>query len=250
MRFADKLKNDTPAIGTLVTIGAPEVAEMLSMCGYDWLFIDMEHGPFSIGQVQHIVQVVRGGCSAIVRVPKNDDVWIKRALDTGCDGIIIPHVNSAEEARRAVAAAKYPPLGARSAGVSRAHDYGMNFGDYVATANEQIALIIQAEHIDAVNNLDDILSVEGIDAVFIGPYDLSGSMNRLGEVTSEPVQAAIHTIKQTCTARDMPFGIFVMQAGAARQEIDGGCDFVAVGTDAIMMWGAAKDSLAVLREET
>ena len=92
-------------------------------------------------------------------------------------------------------------------------------------------------------------SVEGIDAIFIGPYDLSGSMNRLGEVTSEPVQAAINTIKQTCTAHDMPFGIFVMQAEAARQEIDIGCSFVAVGTDAIMMWQAAKDSLGMLRGE-
>jgi 2-dehydro-3-deoxyglucarate aldolase/4-hydroxy-2-oxoheptanedioate aldolase len=244
VRFADKFKNDTPAIGTLITIGAPEVAEMLSMCGYDWLFIDMEHGALSIGQVQHIVQVIRNGCSAIVRVPTNDEAWIKRALDTGCDGIIIPHVNTAEEARRAVAASKYPPLGARSAGVGRAHDYGMNFSDYVAIANEQIALIVQAEHIDAVNNLDDILAVEGIDAIFIGPYDLSGSMNRLGEVTSEPVQAAINTIKQTCTAHNMPFGIFVMQAEAARQEQ---CNFVAVGTDAIMMWQAAKDSLGMLR---
>mgnify|MGYP005851030021 CR=1 FL=1 len=244
--FVEKLRDAPPAIGTLVTLGSAEVAEILSLCGYDWLFIDMEHGPLSIGQVQDMVRAVRGGCSAIVRVPENAPVWIKRALDTGCDGLIIPHVNSADEAQRAVAAAKYPPQGERSAGVGRAHGYGLAFDDYVRGANERVALVIQVEHIDAVDNLDSILAVEGVDAALIGPYDLSGSMNRLGDVGSAPVQAAINTVKAKCREKDVPLGMFVMQAEDAQKEIDDGCRFMAISVDSVLLAGAAKRALEMI----
>jgi 2-dehydro-3-deoxyglucarate aldolase/4-hydroxy-2-oxoheptanedioate aldolase len=241
--FIQKIRSPTPAIGTLVTLAAPEVAEILSLCGFDWLFIDAEHGAFSVAAVQHMVQATRDDCLAMVRVPENSSTWIKRMLDTGCDGLIVPQVNSAEEARRAVAAARYPPAGTRGVGVARAQGYGLSFADYVAAANDHVAVIIQIEHIDAVANLDSILAVEGIDGVLIGPYDLSGSMNRLGEVGSEPVQKAIGRIKKACIERAVPFGIFTLSAELAQKEIASGCSFIAVGTDAVFLWGAAKDAL-------
>jgi 2-keto-3-deoxy-L-rhamnonate aldolase RhmA len=208
----------------------------------------MEHGTFSASSTQHMIQAVKGDCSAIVRIPENSAVWIKKALDTGCDGIIVPLVNTAEAAKQAVASAKYPPQGARSVGIARAHAYGMSFAQYVASANEKVALIIQIEHIDAVNNLDAILDVKGIDGVLIGPYDLSGSLNILGNVTSEPVQAAISNIKEKCQQKSVPFGIFVMKAEAAQKEIEDGCKFVAVGIDSSLLWGAAKEALSIVKK--
>lgn len=247
--FSSQIKNNAPLIGTIVTLGSPEVAEMLSLCGFDWLFFDMEHSTFSVSSVQNCLQAVRGDCLAIVRVPENSAVWIKRVLDTGCDGIVVPQVNSPDEAQRAVNAAKYPPLGARSVGIGRAHGYGLSFGDYVASANERVALIIQIEHIDAVKNLDAILQVPGIDGVQIGPYDLSGSLNRLGQVTSEAVQTALRTIKEKCRTASMPVSMFTLEPAAAQKEIADGCKFMLVGTDAVFMTNAANDALNLVRQK-
>jgi 2-keto-3-deoxy-L-rhamnonate aldolase RhmA len=247
--FVDKLKRPNPPVGTLLTFNAPEIAEILSLCGFDWLFIDMEHGAFGIESAQHTIQAVRGGCSALVRAPENSSVWIKRVLDIGCDGIIVPQVNSAEDASRAVAAAKYPPLGERSVGIGRAHGYGLSFGEYVTVANEQVALIIQIEHLRAVDQLDGILRVRGIDGILIGPYDLSGSMNRLGEVKGEPVQEEIRRIKTKCKSASMPFGIFLLDPSDAPKEIKDGCRFIAVGTDSSFLITSAKNALTWTRPQ-
>jgi 2-keto-3-deoxy-L-rhamnonate aldolase RhmA len=241
--FIYKVNDYAPAIGTIVTLETPDVAEMLSLCGFDWLFIDMEHGPLSPGTTQHIIQAVGGECSSIVRVPENSEVWIKKALDTGCDGVIVPQVKSAEDARLAVSATKFPPQGSRSVGIARAHGYGMSFTEYVASANEKVALVILIEHIDAVSNLEEILAVRGIDGVLIGPYDLSGSMNMLGQVTSEPVRASVAEIKKKCQEKSVPVGMFVMNAEDAQQEIDDGCKFIVVGIDSVLLWNAAKNAL-------
>lgn len=241
--FIDKINDHAPAIGTIVTLETPDVAEVLSLCGFDWLFMDMEHGMLSPGTTQHIIQAVGGDCSSIVRVPENSEVWIKKALDTGCDGVIVPQVKSAEDARLAVAASKFPPQGSRSVGIARAHGYGMSFTEYVTSANDKIALVILVEHIDAVDNLEEILAVAGIDGVLIGPYDLSGSMNMLGQVTSEPVRSSIAEIKKKCQEKSIPVGMFVMKAEDAQNEIDDGCKFVVVGIDSVLLWSAAKNAL-------
>lgn len=245
--FVAKINGDAPAIGTFVTLNTPDVAEILSSCGYDWLLLDMEHGTLTTISVQRMIQAVKGDCAAIIRVPENDDVWIKKALDTGCQGILIPQVNDRRAAEAAVAAAKFPPIGERSVGIARAHGYGMSFAEYVATANETVALIIQIEHIEAVRNLDEILSVEGIDGIFIGPYDLSGSMNMLGNVDSKPVQDVIKDIKSKCRIRSMPMGIFVLSADSVQAELEDGCNFVGVGIDSVLLTSAAQAALAVAK---
>jgi 2-keto-3-deoxy-L-rhamnonate aldolase RhmA len=244
--FKEKIHSQKPAIGTLVTLNAPEVAEILSLCGFDWLFIDMEHGALSTSGVQHMLQAIGDHCSAIVRVPENKSVWIKQALDLGCDGIIVPLVNTAEDAKQAVAAAKYPPQGTRSVGIARAHNYGMSFAEYVTSANNSVTLLVQIEHIKGVNNLESILDVEGIDGVLIGPYDLSGSMNILGEVNSELVQSAIDKIKQVCHKKKVPVGLFVMNAETAAKEIENGYQFIAVGIDTTLLSSAAMQILTSL----
>lgn len=245
--FIEKIKNQTPAIGTIVTLSSPEVAEILSLEAYDWLFIDMEHASLSFGEAQHILQAIKDDCSGIIRIPDKNSVWIKKALDTGCDGIIVPQITSAEDAKLVVAAAKYSPQGARSVGISRAQGYGRTFNDYVKTANEHIALIIQIEHIEAVHNLDEILEVKGIDGVLIGPYDLSESMNVLGDITNPKVQEAIQIIKEKCKEHSIPFGIFVMKPEAVKKEIDDGYSFIAVGIDTVMLGNAVRTSLEMIK---
>src|SRR5215471_13325539 len=125
------LQQPKPLIGTLLTTASPEVAEVLALAGFDWLFIDLEHGSLSIQDAQRAIQAVAGRCFTVVRVPEATAENIKRVLDTGCDGMIAPHVNTADEARRIVALAKYPPVGQRSVGLGRAQGYGLNFAEYI-----------------------------------------------------------------------------------------------------------------------
>ena len=194
----NKIQSNTPLIGTIVTLNNPQITEMLSSAGFDWLMIDMEHSTLTIGEVQCLLQSMHPDCISIVRIPGNDPVWIKRVLETGCDGIMVPLVNSEDEARVAVDAAKYPSDGSRSFGVSRAHGYGARFDSYINSANQETVVLIQDEHIKAVNYIEQILSVKGIGGIFIGPYDLSGSLNRIGNISDEEVQKAIDIVKACC----------------------------------------------------
>ena len=237
--FLDKLRRKDLLIGTALTLSSPEVAEILSESGFDWLFIDTEHTTLDVDDIQVILGVVREPCHCIVRAPANDEVWIKKLLDTGVEGIIIPLVNTAEEARKVVRLCKYPPLGARSVGMSRAQKYGMNFAEYVEHANERVAVIIQIEHRDAVDNIDSILAVPGIDAVFVGPYDLSGSMGKIGKVRDQDVLNSISRVRSACSSSGMPIGIFGFDAEAANEYIKQGFTLVTVGMDTVYLWKSA-----------
>jgi 2-keto-3-deoxy-L-rhamnonate aldolase RhmA len=221
---------------------------VLALAGFDWLFIDLEHGSLSIQNAQRAVQAVAGRCFTVVRVPEATDANIKRVLDTGCDGIIAPHVNTAAEARRIVALAKYSPEGERSAGLGRAQGYGLNFADYIASANSRTVVVVQIEHKDRISNVDQIVRVQGIDAIFIGPYDLSGSMGILGQVSDTRVVSAIEKVRTACAASNMPFGIFCATAEQASCAIQIGARIVAVGTDLSHMANSARATLETIRQ--
>ena len=244
----DALRQNKTLIGTLVTTSSPEVADLLALAGFDWLFIDLEHGSLSIPDAQRVIQVVAGRCFTVVRVPDATAENVKRVLDTGCEGIIAPHVNSADEARKIVSLAKYPPNGERSVGLGRAQGYGLNFADYISTANAQTIVIVQIEHKNAVNNVDQILEVQGIDALFIGPYDLSGSMGLLGQVSDKKVVAAIDKVHSACARRNTPLGIFCTTAEQASAAVKTGARIVAVGTDLMHMANSAQTALKAIRE--
>ena len=170
----EKLKKGDPVIGTFVEIGHPDITEWLSRLGFDWILLDAEHGPLGYETLQRMMQSMKGsGCVPIVRPQWNDPVVIKRVLDIGAYGVLIPWVNSRDEAEKAVQACKYPPQGMRGYGPRRA---AMLDPDYFRTANEQLLIAVQVETQTALDNLDEILSVEGIDACYIGPYDLSCSL--------------------------------------------------------------------------
>jgi 2-keto-3-deoxy-L-rhamnonate aldolase RhmA len=247
MSFKNKLKQGKQLIGALVTLGLPIVPEMLSRCGFDWLWIDMEHGPLELSQVQGMLQAKGAECAALVRVPENSEVWIKRVLDLGADGIIVPQVKTAEEARRAVAYCKYPPTGTRSVGIARAQGFGMDFAEYLVNANEELLVLLQIEHVDGVKNIDQILQVPDIDGIIVGPYDLSGSLGKLGQVQDQRVQEAMSTVRQACLTKKMPLGIFALQVEHGKAYLNQGYQLLALGIDFHYLWSAAKSSLEACR---
>ncbi len=247
--FKQKLNSGQPLFGTLLTMPSPETAEILASVGFDWLFIDSEHGNIEVADVQKILQVVGNKCHCIARTPLNDEIWIKRLLDTGVEGLIIPQVNSAAEVRRAVNFCKYPPEGRRSVGLARAHGYGGRFQDYIEHANKDISLIIQVEHIEAVNNINSIAEEKGIDCIFIGPYDLSASMGMPGKVNAGEVQEAIRKVMDVCAKKGMPLGIFGANVAAVNIWVEKGFKLIASSTDTLLLGDAAGQLLKKLREK-
>jgi 2-keto-3-deoxy-L-rhamnonate aldolase RhmA len=242
----DKHKSKT-LIGTIFTTGSPQVAEIISLTGFDWVLIDMEHSTLSLDSVQNALQIVDDRVLKIVRVPGNDEIWIKRVLDTGCDGILVPMVKTAEEARRVVMASKYPVEGQRSVGLTRAHKYGAAFKEYVSGANKDLVIMIQIEHADGVKNIDSILKVKGIDSIFIGPYDLSASMGYMGQPGHPEVRKAITYIKKKCSEAGLTYGIFGSTPEAVAGEFTDGCTYLICGVDASIISGAYVDMISKLK---
>jgi 2-keto-3-deoxy-L-rhamnonate aldolase RhmA len=237
-----------PIIGTLLTLASPEVAEALALLGFDWVFIDLEHGSLSVQDAQRAIQAIARRSYTLVRVPDGTAENIKRVLDTGCDGIIVPLVNTQSYARRIVSLAKYPPAGERSVGYGRAQGFGLGIAEYLSSANAQTAVIVQIEHKDAIANTDQILSVPGIDAVFIGPYDLSGSMGLLGDISHPQVTDEIDRVRTACLTADSPYGIYCANVHQAKMEIERGAKLVAVGTDILHLACSARSALETLRQ--
>jgi 2-keto-3-deoxy-L-rhamnonate aldolase RhmA len=244
--FKAKLAGGARLVGTILTLPAPELAEIAAGAGFDWLFLDMEHGLLDIVNAQRMVQAA-GTCPCLVRVPANEPVWIKKAMDIGVAGLIFPNIKSAEEAARAVREAKYPPEGVRSVGIGRAHGYGARFAEYVEKANADTTLIAQVEHIEGVQNIDVILAMPGVDAVFVGPFDLSASMGKPGRIGDTDVREAIGIVRKACAARGIPAGIFAPNAEAARAALEEGFTFVSVGMDVTLYSGLAARLLKGLK---
>lgn len=247
--FRSRLKKGELLAGTLITLPSLEIAEILAEAGFDWLFVDLEHSAMGAREAVGILQAVGDRLDCILRVPLNDEIWIKKALDTGAAGVMVPQVNTAEDARRAVRYSKYPPQGRRSAGMSRAHGYGSRLQSYLDRANTDTAVIIQAEHIEAVENIESILMVDGIDAVLVGPYDLSASMGRIGQVDSPEVQAAIGRVRQACNHCGMPLGVFTAGAQRAKTYIQEGFRLIAASADTLMLGQAARETAQFLQEQ-
>jgi 2-dehydro-3-deoxyglucarate aldolase len=183
----------------------------------------------------------------VVRVPAIEDVWIKKVMDVGVAGLMIPQVNSALDAAAAVRRSKFPPLGVRGVGVARANRYGARLSEYLADANAHSAMIVQVEHIDAVRNVEQIMDTDGVDAIFIGPYDLSASMGKAGQIADPEVQDAIARVRRACLSRKFPMGIFAGDAEAARQALDQGFTLVAVGAEVTLLANVASQMVRTLR---
>ena len=245
-----RLKDGETLVGTILTLASADVAEMMALVGFDYLWIDTEHAPMDFTQAKRILQAVGGRCSCLIRIPENKEVWMKKALDLGPDGVIVPQVKSGEEAREAVECSFYPPLGKRSVGISRAHGYGMAFQAYVNEANERLAIVLQVEHKEAVQNIRSILQVPRIGAMMIGPLDLSASLGVLGQIQHPLVLDAIEEVRRCCEEASVPLGIFAVDAQAAKTYIKKGIRLIALGMDSSFLWKSAQAALMEVRSGT
>jgi 2-dehydro-3-deoxyglucarate aldolase len=246
--FRSRLKNGEQLLGTMVTLSTPSTAEILADLGYDWLFIDGEHGPLETSEVLGILQAVSHKTACIVRVPVAEEAPIKKMLDLGAHGIIAPQVNTPDQAADVVRFSRYAPIGSRGVGLARAHGYGMRFQEYVESANEQISVIVQAEHAKAVENIEAIVQVEGIDAVLLGPYDLAASLGKMGQVDDPVVTDAIEHITKTCLAANIPLGMFGVTAAAVKPYIERGYTLIVAGVDTLFVGAGGKRTLSELRD--
>lgn len=238
-----KLQAGEPTLGGWVMICHRASAELLAMCGFDWVAIDMEHTSISYETMEHLVNTIdQRGALPMVRIAGHDPVIIKRVLDMGAGGIIVPMVTTAAEARQIVAAAKFPPTGCRSVCFSPASGYGEKFDTYFNTVNDEVVVVAMIEHIDAVNNIDEIVNVEGIDALFFGPYDLSGSMGIVGQFEHPDFVAALEKVSVAAKKATMPIGIHVVvpELEQIRSRIDQGYQFIGCSIDTQMILAMGK----------
>lgn len=238
-------------LGAWIQIGHPACAEILCKAGFDWVCVDLEHGAIDIETMTNIFRIIDAfDCVPVARLPLNDPVWIHRSLDAGARCLIIPMVNIAEEAQAAVRQAKYPPEGVRGYGYCRANMHGMDFDNYIKTANEEIAMIMQIEHKDAIDNLEEIAKVEGVDGLFIGPLDLNGSMGITGQMDHPDMIKALEKYQMVCKNSGISAGMHIVHPNNEniRSAIAQNYNLLALGLDVIFLNEGSKNVLDIARE--
>jgi len=245
--FRQRLKNGETLLGTMVTLPTAATAEILADIGFDWLFLDAEHGSLEYSDIEGILQAIGDKVACMVRLPAAEEMPVKKVLDLGAAGIIAPQVNTVEHARDIVRFARYSPEGSRGVGLGRAHGYGMRFAEYMETANDSVAVLVQAEHIDAVECIESIVQIEGLDGIMLGPYDLSASMGKMGEINDPEVTGAIDRIHQACQSAGIAIGYFGVSAEAVRPYQQKGYNLILAGVDTLHLGGGARGLLKELR---
>lgn len=243
------MKNIT--LGSWITLNNPSIAEIMADAGFDWLCVDMEHSVTDYAEAQQLIMAIQSkGIKAFVRVGENNTRIIKRVLDAGADGIIVPCVNSGGEARKAVEALKYPPIGKRGVGLARAQSYGFGFEQYRDDASKEIKLIVQIEHISAIKELDEIIQTEGVDGTFIGPYDLSGSMGKPGQWDEPDVKKALRVYEETVRKYDKLVGFHIIQPDyhLVNEKIAKGYNFIAFSLDVLFLGTLVRSQMTELRK--
>jgi 2-dehydro-3-deoxyglucarate aldolase len=244
-----KLRKNALTIGSWLQLGSPSATEIMVQSGFEWLTVDMEHSVTSLETMQHLIQIIEGYNSVpLVRVGENNPDLIKRVMDAGAYGVIVPMINSADDAEKAVNAVKYPPMGTRGVGIARAHGYGRDFEGYVSIINRQSVVIVQIEHIDAVKNLEEILSVDGVDGCFIGPYDLSGSLGVPGNLEHKQVLNAVTRVERICKKREMPLGIHIVDPDISlmNRYMKAGYTLLAFSSDMLLLEKTCREKITAL----
>lgn len=244
-----RLARGGTAMGSWITLGHPAVAEIMARAGFHWAAVDMEHSVISMREAAEIIRVLDlCGCAPLPRLSSNDPSQAKRLMDAGAHGVIVPMVNSREEAVRAVDSVRYPPAGKRGVGLARAQDYGHGFQDYRAWLEEHAVVVVQIEHIKAVENLADILAVDGVDGFLVGPYDLSGSLGVPGCFDHPDMAAALAEIRRAGAASGKAPGIHVVEPdpSAYARAVADGFRLIAYGVDIRMLDTACRAAAALL----
>ena len=247
----EKLKDNLLTIGSWITIGDSAIAEILAKAGFDWVVVDLEHSVISIDVAGDLIRTIDlCGTAPLVRLTSNKPDQIKRVMDAGAHGIVVPMVNSPAEATAAVAATRYAPLGKRGVGLARAQGYGTRFQDYLEWQKEGPVVVVQIEHKDAVERLEEILVVPGVDAFIVGPYDLSCSMGIPGQFEHPDFLDAMSRILNTGRELGCPAGLHVVEPDLVRlrQTIREGFTFIAYSVDMRMLDVSARQGIAQLRD--
>ena len=246
----DKLKKKKITIGSWITLNDPAVAEIMAQAGFDWLAVDMEHSGLSFCDAQEIIRVIGlYEVTPLVRVMKNDSSMIKKFMDAGAHGVIVPMVNSKDDAQRAVDAVKYPPLGTRGVGLTRAQNYSLDLESYIEWNQKDSIVIVQVEHIKAVENLEEIMSVKGVDGFIIGPYDLSGSLGCPGDFSDPKFKQALKEIYAKSKRSGYLMGQHVVEPRSelVEEKIKEGVKFIGFGTDFLFLGEHVKSCLKKIK---
>lgn len=241
-----KLRNKEQSIGSWITIPNQSVIDILSEAGFEWLTVDMEHTSIDYNELQILIGFIQAhGMAALVRVSKNEEVPIKRALDAGADGIIVPMVKNKVDMEMAVDFAKYPPVGKRGVGLSRAQRFGYGFEEYKSWVQEDLVIIAQIEHIDAISNLEEIATNEHLDGMIVGPYDLSGSLGIPGQYNESIVIEALEKLEDFCEKNNKSLGFHVIDPDMekVKTKFDEGYNFIAFSTDFLFMGRKATEEM-------
>jgi len=238
-------------LGTWIQVGHPAVAEVLANAGFDWIATDMEHTDIDNAAFAGLARGMHGrGAVPFARVRENDTIAIRQVLDLGAQGVLVPLVHTVADAERAVSAARYPPRGVRGFCFSRMNNWGADFDAYAENANDDIAVIVMIESREGVENIDDILAVEGVDGVFIGPYDLSGSCGVPGQTAHEEVLAGCRRVARACKTAGKAAGMHVVipSKDGIEQAVADGFTFIALGVDTVFLDGSARDAIDLARQ--
>ncbi len=241
-----KLADNQLTLGTWQMIGNTSISEILCDAGFDWVTIDMEHTGIDVDDALELIRVIdRCGKTPAVRLSVNDFTLIKRVLDSGAKIIIVPMVMNKEDVQKAVDASFYPPKGTRGVGLARAQGYGFGFDEYRNEFENEAVIVAQIEHIEAVNNLEEILSVEGLDATIIGPYDLSGSLGSPGDFERENFKNAIKKYEEVSRRMGKPMGYHMVEPTKKNvaELVDKGYKFIALGFDSYFIGKQSREVL-------
>jgi len=237
LSIRQKLKTGGHTIGSWIQIPNTSIAEIMGQAGYDWVAIDMEHGSIAVSQLPDLFRSIElGGSLPLVRLAQGHPKDCKQALDAGAGGVIIPMAESAEQLLKIRDACRWPPSGTRGVGFSRANLFGKNFNSYKDEAQSPL-LVAMIENITAVDNLDSILSVEGIDAIIIGPYDLSASMGLIAQFENHKFINVMEKIKAASDIKKIPCGIHIIEPSIddLSEKIDRGYRFIAYSMDSVFL---------------
>lgn len=230
-----RLNSGKCALGCWTVLGSPPVIELLALCGFDYLLLDQEHGFGEPSALLHSLQAMAAApsCTSIVRVPSNDANYLKRVLDAGVEGVMVPNVETAEDARAVVAACRYPPAGRRGSalGSARASDYGIRAGDYRRSAADELLIVCQIESPRGVDNIEAIAATDGVDVLFIGPHDLSGTVGHLGDLKHPEVAKLIARAEEGIRSSGKPMGTVPHPGATWREMFQRGYQMINAGSD-------------------
>jgi len=246
MNLKQRLKQKKISLGCWITISNQLIPEILSPAGFDWFCVDLEHTSMDLDNLMSvIISIENQNVTPLVRVGENNPNLIKRVMDIGAHGVIVPNILTAEAAKNAVESVKYPPHGKRGVGLYRAQGFGKKFSHYLNWLEKESIVIIQIESVKALPNIDEIFSVKGIDAFLIGPYDLSGSMNKPGDFDDPEFKESIKIILDAAKRHNIPAGYHSVSSDAkmAIAKINEGYKFLAFSLDSILLQDAAINSM-------